>query len=319
MDIFLETLDFSDRFILPASSKKAGYISMNAEMNFCDNGSFELVFVSADMERFVKNHPEGLFVFWGKFQGFMTDYQFTKNKKRIFGSHINAILHKAVFPPQNITAASGDIRTILYNLIGRYITWLKVDPSVESFGTVVYETDAYTAADIFVREILKKMNLGFTVYAENKNLYFSIQKPNRNPIILSENNRNITDYQEDFTNKSVAFGGWYKKTKNDDGTEIAQPAWTYISVAEKSGIFKQDVILSAESPTAAEDELTTHKVEHTFDCKTRNMDFGEDYALGDILRFQANGYMTNKQVTGVSLWLEGTTYHEEPTLNNWEE
>lgn len=319
MDLFLKTLDFSEKFILPASSENVGYVSMNAEIQFCDSGSFELVFVSTEMEQFIKKHPEGLFLFWGSFQGYMTDFQFTKNEKRIFGSHLNAILHKAVFPPQTITEASGDVRTILYNLIGRHIPWLKVEPSTESFGTVTYETDAYQTADSFIQAVLGKLGLGFTVYMEDGSLYFGIRKPTRNPIVLSENNRNVTDFQEDFSNKAVAFGGWYKKAKEDNGTEVDPPVWTYITTSDKSGIFKQDVVLTAESPTAAADELAGYVPEHSFGCKTKNLDFGIDYALGDVLRFQAGGTTTYKQVIGVSLWLEGTTYHEEPTLNDWEE
>ena len=319
MDIVLETLDFSDKFILPASSKNVGYVSMNAEIQFCDNGSFELVFVHPEMEQFVKAHPEGLFVLWGKFQGYMTDFQFTKNEKRIFGSHLNVMLHKAVFPPQTITQASGDVRTVLYNLIGRYIPWLHVEPSTEPFGTVTYETDTYKAADSVIQEMLSKIQLGFTVYLEDRTLYFGIRRPKHNPIVLSENNRNITDFQEDFSNKTVAFGGWYQKTKEDSGTEVDPPVWTYLTSADKAGIFKQDVVLSAESPTAAADELAGYVAEHTFDCKTRNLDFGTDYGLGDVLRFQTGSSMAHKQVSGVSLWLEGSTYHEEPTLTNWEE
>ena len=96
---------------------------------------------------------------------------------------------------------------------------------------------------------------------------------------------------------------------------MTRPYGTYLTSADKAGIFKQDVVLSAESPTAAADELAGYVAEHTFDCKTRNLDFGTDYGLGDVLRFQTGSSMAHKQVSGVSLWLEGSTYHEEPTIN----
>ena len=103
MDILFYTLDFSEQFILPPYSKTIGYISMNTAIELCGNGSFELVFFNEDLEEFAKAHPEGLYVIWGDFQGYMTDWQFKEKEKRLFGSHLNSVIHKEVFKPQTIT------------------------------------------------------------------------------------------------------------------------------------------------------------------------------------------------------------------------
>ena len=87
MDVTFETLDFSDKMILPASSKNNGYISMNADIEFCGEGSFELVFRDDEVEDFIRKYrDDGLLLTWGDFQGYFTDYQFKNGKKSIFPS-----------------------------------------------------------------------------------------------------------------------------------------------------------------------------------------------------------------------------------------
>ena len=317
MDIVFWTLDFSDKFVLPATSKTIGYVSMNAKIEFCGSGSCELEFYCKDLEDFTRAHPEGFFIVWGKFQGYITDWQFKEKKKSLYGSHLNSIIHKAVFPPQNITT-----RTVAYNvnkLVSANVPWLKVVSSKDASEIVPFCKEKYTNADSFVQEYLEKVGLGYNVYIEDKELCFEIVFPEKNSLMLSENNLNMYELQEDFSNKKKAFGGWYKKTQENDGTKLDEPEWEYITTEIKEGIYKQDIVLSASSPQEAEDELLTYKDEYTIDCKTRNVEFNVDYKIGDIIRLQRDEETITKQVSAVELWLEGSTYHEEPLLTDFKE
>lgn len=319
MDIVFYTLDFSDKFILPAASKEVGYISMNAKIEFCGSGSCELVFCSADLEEFAKAHPEGFFITWGNFQGYITDWQFKEREKRLFGSHLNSIIHKAVFPPQNIAESESDIKTVIYGLVNEYIPWLNVVETSETFGKFAFSKDVYLGADSFIMEYLEKAGLGYRVYIENRALSFELLKPRNNPIMLSRNNLNVYELQEDFSNKNTAFGGWYKKTEEDDGTRLEEEEWLYITTDSKTGIYRQDTVLSASSPQAAMDELSACKDEYTIACKTRNIEYITDYSVGDIIRLQQGNKTVPKQISAVELWLEGSTYHEEPQLTDFKE
>lgn len=320
MDILFYTLDFSEKFILPPHSKTIGYISMNTAIELCGNGSFELVFYSEDLEEFAKAHPEGLYVIWGDFQGYMTDWQFKEKEKRLFGSHLNSVIHKEVFKPQRITK-DDTVDNVLNNLIGKNddnVNWINYD-SYDGSEIIEYTTDKCMNADKFLQEYLPKGKMGYLIYAKDHKLYLKAIPPKENPLILSKNNLNVYEIQEDFSNKNIAYGGWYKKTEEDDGTTLETPTWEYIELSEKSGVYKQDVVLSASSPGAAKEEVNKYKKEHEFTCKTRNLKLGVDYNLGDVVRLQHKGTTVKKQVSSVSLWYEGATYHEEPTLVNWEE
>lgn len=313
MDVRFYTLDFSELHILPEQSKDIGYISMDAEIEFCGTGTFQLVFHDNETVKFIKKHPEGLLIDWGDFQGYFTDYQFAEKKKWIFGSHINALLHKFVIPNQSI---SGDLQSAVQSLIAKYTPFTFVE-NAEGFGDITFSTEKYQNLDTFLIALATEAGIGYRVYIKNRVIYFELRKANRNPLMLSKNNRNVYEAQEDFSNKTAAYGGWYQKTKEDDGTE-AEPVWVYISSADKTGIYKQDVVLNAASPSEAKKELAGYVAIFDTDCKTRNITYGVDYNLGDIVRYQSESATVLKQVSKISLWHEKSTYHEEPTLTEWE-
>lgn len=317
MDIVFWTLDFSDKFVLPATSKTVGYTSMNAKIEFCGSGSCELEFYCKELEDFVRAHPEGFFIVWGKFQGYITDWQFKEKGKHLYGSHLNSIIHKAVFPPQNITSSKA--ATKVNSLISANIPWLTVVSKTDTSEKVPFCKEKYTSADSFVQEYLEQAGLGYRVFIKDKALYFEVLFPEENPLMLSYNNLNIYEMQEDFSNKKRAFGGWYKKTQENDGTKLETPEWKYITTQTKTGIYKQDIVLSASSPQEAKDELLTYQDEYTIDCKTRNVELNTDYQIGDIIRLQKDGGTMKKQVSAVELWLEGSAYHEEPILTDYKE
>ena len=317
MDVTLWSLDFSDKMIVPPTSEMIGYISMNAKIEFCGSGSCELVFVSRDVEEFTRNHPEGFFIIWGKFQGYITDWQFKKGENRLFGSHLNSIIYKAVIPPQNFTNTPAISK--LNTLISENIPWLNVVTHPVTPDRIDIKNDKYTNADKFVQDWLNKVNLGYKIYIEDKKLYFKIIKPETNPLLLSPENLNVYEIQEDFSNKKVAYRGWYKKTEEDDGTKLDEPVWKSVTAVSKTGIFGQDVVLSASSPQAAKDELAKYGEEYTIACKTRNISYLDDYKLGDIVRLQKEKITTNKIISAVELWHEGNAYHEEPQLTDYKE
>ena len=319
MDITFYSLDFAERHILPSSSRENGYISMTGVKEFRGNGSFQLSFNDDIIKTFVKAHPEGYFIKWGRFEGYALDFQFIDAESKsyiIYGSHLNGLLNNVMFPPQNITAKT--VNSVMSSLIAENVPWLIYD-TFEGDVSVEYVTDKYIEADRFIEEYFGEAKLGYQVYIKDKTLHFKILPSTTNPLVLSKGNRNVYEIQEDFSNKDTAHGGWYKKTEEDDGTKLENEQWVYITSEAKEGIYKRDILLSATSPGAARNELAEHKNKHTTVCKTKNVTYGEDYNLGDVVRLQIDDKTIKKQVSSVDMWYEGAAYHEEPLLTDWEE
>ncbi len=313
MDITFWSLDFEEKTILPASSPNGGYISMNATIQFNGNGGFELIFNSNKIRKFAKAHPEGYFIVWGDFQGYATDHQFG-GQSRIFGNHLNAILHKAVIP---VYTATGEISSVLQGVLGKYAPWLTmVETSIAD--TSEYQSDTYLSGDVFVQNYLEAAGLGYVVYIQDRKLFLELIKPQTTELVLDENNLNVYEIQEDFSNKKVAYGGWYKETQSDDGTKLDTETWKYICTSEKDGVYKQDVVLNANSPAKAMQELKQHIIERNTICKTCKVEYIKNYHLGDVVTLQSDDYTSKKQITSVDLWYEGASYHTEPTLSEWE-
>ncbi len=315
MDIIFKTLDFSDKYLLPPSSEKIGYTSMNATIEHCGMGSFEMQFHDDELADFVSEHPEGLFVKWGLFEGFLSDFRFEEKQKSLYGSHLNSLTNRIVFPIQNITDET--VEKTVKNLMSKHAPWIVFDNTGYS-ESVGFSTEKYMSGDEFLKEYLGKLKWGYKIYLKDTEIHFKLIRPELNPLMFSVGNKNIYEITEDFNNKNAAYGGWYKKTKEDDGTKLEEEEWLYISTEEKAGIFKKDVVLSANSPQAALDELGAKVNKHTHLAKTRNVEFNVDYHLGDIIRLKTN-QTTKKQVQSIDLWAENDTYHEEPVLAEWEE
>lgn len=324
MDINLWSLDFSERVILPASSTSGGYSSMNATIDFCGNGSFEAKINSNKVEEFVQAHPEGYFICWGVFQGFATDYQFKPKEKRIFGSHLNSILHKIVVEPYITTDKS--IASVLSETIGIKANWLTIDALGENLNKLNnsgYNSEKPMFGDKFIQEYLATLGLGYSIYISEGQLHLAILEPIEKTLTLSENNLNIYEMQVDFSNKDIAFGGWYKHTEDDEGNRIEtdKQQWVYIPPSDdsKSGtIYGQDIVLNSTSPNKAQQELDTHKYNLDIACKTRNIEYDKHYTLGNVVKLRQGNVTQKKQITSVKLWYEGCSYHTEPTLTEWE-
>lgn len=321
MDINFYSLDLSERKIIPPTTNETenqtGYVSMNAVRDFNDVGSFQLTFWDDDAVKFAKAHPEGYFVVWGEFEGIATDFQFTNTQKQIYGSHLNALLNNIVFPA--VETGEYNVNQKLSELFSSNAPWIVYDKSTIDV-TAEFGTDAPKIASNFVNEYLAKAKLGHRVYiGKDKKIHFEILSSDVNPLVLSESNLNVYDVLEDFSNKELAFGGYFKKTYDDKGNSLEEPVWEYITSAEKEGIYKRDVILDASSLSEAQNELEALKSKYSTACKTRNVTYGTDYKLGDVVRFRLADTLAYKQVTSFNMWFEGATIHQEPTLSNWED
>ena len=82
----------------------------------------------------------------------------------------------------------------------------------------------------------------------------------------------------------------------------------------KTGIHKKEIKLSAASKTEAEAELAEAKRTAVSELKTRNIAFGTDYNIGDIVRVQTDYGTVKKVVKSVFISSEGISRIESPTL-----
>lgn len=318
-DIYFYDFDFNLLHILPQNAQTCGYSSINATINLNNSGALEIVFCDEDLIRIVEANANNIIVIWRDFQGFLTSYKFTEKESRLFGMHLNGLLHRAVIQPlsEKTDTAENVARTAVSG-----IDWLTLGQLNGQTNPVTYETSNYLTADAFIQNLLALDSAGYRIRADisNKKFLFEVISHTEKRLIISENNLNAYDFEVVYNNKELAFGGWYKEKQPDDADgNSVEPIWKYVTIDDsKSGIYKIDKVLSAETKTEALNELAKLKSKYEISTKTRNIEHNTDYSLGDVVRVQKDNITSKRLISGINMWKE-TSYGEEPILNEFEE
>lgn len=313
-DIYFYDFNLNLVYILPSFGADKGYISINVTKEFNDAGSLEIVFIDSKLKSIIKEHQDNLIVVWRRFQGFLTGHQFDK-RCRIMGMSLNGLLHRIVIP-QTDAALSGTVEMLARKAISANAPWLVLGEEKGFKKEVKYSTDTYKNADTYIQELLDLDNAGYRVYADisNKKYVFEVLKSEETELILSTNNLNAYEFVENYSNKNLAFGGWYQQEQPDD----SDPVWTYITSDETlSGINVIDTVLSSKTEDEARQELKGKITELELDLKTKKVQYGIDYNIGDIVRVQNDDIATRKRVTGVNISKE-KGFIENPILSEVE-
>lgn len=310
-DVYFYDFNLNLVYILPSFGADKGYISMNAQKDFNDSGSLEIVFIDSKLKSIIKEYQDDLIVIWKGFQGFLTGHQFDK-QCRAMGMSLNGLSHRIVIP-KTVTMLNGTVEVLARSAISSNAPWLTLGEKKGFKNVVDYSTDTYLKADTYIPDLLALDNAGYEIYADttNKKYVFRVLKSCETELILSEDNLNAYDFVENYSNKNIAYGGWYQKEQSDG----SDPVWTYITTDETlTGINVIDTVLSSKTESEALQELKSKTAELEIELKTKKVQYGIDYNLGDIVRVQNDGVTTKKKVIGVIMSKE-KGFTENPILS----
>lgn len=324
MDIRFYDFDFNLLYILPPFSKTIGYTSVNAKKEFNGAGSFELVFLDEELKQIIEHNRDGLFVQWGKFQGYVTGYQWKGNSYSIFGKHLNGLLSWRVISSNTltehtVTEAFKELITNSYSEIFQYVT-----ADNELTGTNTYTNDKYEQGDKVIEAFCKSYGIGYEISGDfrEKTLSIALKKPKEQTLMLSENNLNAYDITVSYDNKEKITGGYYKELyeewDEEDQKYVEKTRYPYIGNKTLNGLKRRDVFFKAENESDASVELTNKKVFNQYTFETKNIEYAVDYELGDIVRVQTGTETIKRKITAVNLWNENE-YGEKPILSEVEE
>lgn len=312
-DITFYDMNFNKIYILPQYSVEKGYISVNVEKKFCEVGSVEIVFIDETLKSIIKQNRDNLMLEWNGVQGILSAYRDEEKGFRITGETLNGLLKRVVIP-QTVATQNSNVESIARSAIAYNAPWMVLGEMKGLANVVSFSSDTYKQADVYMNELLKLDNAGYEIKADfiNKQFIFQVLESKESNLLLSTNNLNAYGFSEVYINRTIAHGGWYPK-KVDDETE-----WTYITLdSSLSGVFKKDVVLKATTEDEARQELETMVADAETELKTRNVYFGKDYNLGDIVRVQNNDIAVQKRITSVIMSQENG-YIENPIFSEVE-
>lgn len=86
-----------------------------------------------------------------------------------------------------------------------------------------------------------------------------------------------------------------------------------------TGIYRWEEILSAQAESGAEDELNKKKKSQDISLVTRDLEYGKDYELGDVMRVQKSAggvrFTQKKRVVAVNIWYEQGNSGQQPEFS----
>lgn len=307
-DIRFYNFDLDLMYILP------GYISVSVTQEFNGDGALEIVYTDPELRQLITDNRDNIIVSWRGFQGFVTGFKNDDAQNRLLGMSLNGLLHRVVIPAQPETTA--DVETIARNAVVQYAPWLTLGAVSGFTESDAHSTEKYMQGNDYIKQLMQTDNGGYRITADfkTKKFVFECLKSRTNPLMLSASNLNAYDFEVTYTNKELSYGGWYKKEQED-----ADPVWTYITLDDaKTGVYKMDTVLEAATEAEARAELAQAVGEYDISAKTKDIYYGTDYQLGDIVRVQKDGITERKLISSVDMRRD-SAYSEQPNLAEYEE
>lgn len=174
-------------------------------------------------------------------------------------------------------------------------------------------------------DLCKKLNRGYRVIFDIKNKCwrFEFLYPKENNILISDEAKTAYEvsYSEDLLNHAEA--GWYSDIKSESENTESEDLWHYIKNTDKKGIYLWDDVLSGVGKSEAEDELLKKKTTENIEAKLRDLKYGTDYEIGDVVsvyvRFGTFKRLSKYFVSGVNISMSVNESFEEPVLTLFEE
>ncbi len=305
------------------------YISSNWSIYYNDVGSFEAHFpVTDDVSKVLFSNDYLVAVQDGK-TAIVTGKQ-AIDEIVIYGRTPNWLLSKRItLPFGEITGTVEDLtRNVISETYGqdvigvtKGIMWGEPAGVTEMFS--LSRTDAKTTFDI-VKECLNKNKAGHRLFFDTvqKAWVYTVIMGRSLPLVVSEDNLNAHDTQYTSDCLDYCSGGWFKEEQPEDQEgNKPDPIWKYIdSDSTKMGLYRWDCTLSGSAENEASDELVTKAYNRQISMQTRNLVWGKDYKLGDIVTAKiikgALEVTEQKRIKGVHIWSEYGDSGEQPIFED---
>lgn len=265
----------------------------------------------------------------------------------VCGRTVNWILTRRVRPPFKSRLIFGeqytDPETLLLYCLKKGFTeppkigddGLEIENSIDSEKAVsnfvlpepvgaeplTYHFWRLTANDLseLTADLCKKLNRGHRVVfdIENKCWRFEFIYPKDNDILLSSSVKSIYDVTYTHDIQKEATGGWYQGGVSDSEEDTNR--WYYISGKnKKQGIYAWDCVLDSSGESQARDTLEKRNIIDSTTAKLRNLEYGKDYGLGDMVSVYVKQGSFEKlsrcMIQGVDIQLTRERSYEEPIL-----
>lgn len=292
-------------------------ISSDWQIFFNDTGKAE-IHISPHSESVpVLFDNKYLFITQGEKQAIVTAKQLGDDCV-IYGKTPDWILSRRVILPQN--TIEGEAETLLRDLAKNQAFEDETFFSLGDLAGVTKEIEIpvskITSFSVILKDALSECSAGRRVYLDiaNKKLVFEVLKGKELSLVISEGALNAYDTEYYFDLQNYFTSGAFSK---EDGGVAS------VNSEEKTGIYKWVTPLASFEEADAKKEMLSFRAEEELSQKLKNLKFGKDYNLGDIVTVSLDNESLKRtkkyRIIGVELWEESQSMGERPIFNETEE
>lgn len=295
-------------------------ISSNWQLYFNDIGKAEI-----HLSKKAESIPlifdnKYLFITQGEKQAIVTAKQIGQNCV-IYGKTPDWLLTRRILTPQD--TITGNAETVIRNLVKNQgfetDTFFKLGSQAGITDETEISINEMEVLEEVVTEALSKCKAGRKMYLDipDKKWVFELLKGKDNPLVISESALNAygTEYVFDLQNYFTE--GFFNK--EGEGKNVIYR----VRPEEKSGVYRWETPLAALHSEDARNEINSHKIEEELSVKVKNLKFGKDYNLGDIVTVSIDTESLKRtkkyRIIGLELWQETGDSGERPIFEETEE
>ena len=261
-----------------------------------------------------------LFITQGEKQAVVTAKQIGKDCV-IYGRTPDWLLTRRILTPQDVI--TGNAETVIRNLVKNQgfetDTFFKLGNLAGITDETEIKINAISVLEDVVTDTLSKCKAGRRMYLDipNKKWVFELLKGKENSLVISESALNAysTEYVFDLNNYFTE--GFYNKEGE------SKLAIYRVRPEEKSGVYRWETLLKSLYSEDARTEMRGYKIEEELSVKVKNLTFGKDYNLGDIVTVSIDTESLKRtkkyRIIGLELWKEQGDAGERPIFEETEE
>ena len=253
-----------------------------------------------------------LFITQGEKQAIVTAKQIG-NECVIYGRTPDWLLSRRVIGKQS--TLSGNAETLIRDLAVKQAFKSETFFSLGEMAGITKEIEIPVKESAVFSDIvttaLSKCKAGRRMYLDikNKKWVFELLKGKEISLVLSESALNAYDTEYAFDLQNYYTHGAFANSEQGGNTY-------FVYSSKKTGIYRWETPLKSTTVSDAQAELSPHKIEEELNLKVKNLSYGKDYNLGDVVTVSIDTQSLKRtkkyRIIGLEIWEEHGDAGERP-------
>ncbi|MBQ3553842.1 MAG: hypothetical protein IJA08_04105 [Clostridia bacterium] len=312
-DLRFYDYEFNLRHIEPLAE------SVNWQMYYNGIGQFEAYFsYDSDVVALLTSEPY-LVVVQGERQALITGFCAGKNFA-VFGRTVNWLLQKRLVAPfESCTGKAEELARGWVQTAFSDVENFVCEESGEIAEEITISQDIYKPLSEVLTNALSGVHLGHDLIFDvlGKCWRYQTKKGKERLLTVSEDEHNAYDTSASFDFLDLSNSGWFEEKVNGESE------WRFVDNGEKTGIYRWESILNAQTDEEALSELSKSEKGVGLTAKMSGLQYRSDYELGDVVTVKiAKGALletAKMRIIGIHLWYEEGLCGEQPMMEEVED